>query len=414
MTLAAPSRTMRVAPSLLLALLFMAVCLPTGSIFGLNVKIIAFGAFAAAFLLYLVLHSVNWLTPGELVFLCLFGASLCFWSLVALLNGQSEVTDVLHQLRDIASTVVIAWLCISFVRRGHLRAESVITTVVYAIAVLSLLKLALVAATFGWHIDPIEVLESVFGEGAIVGGSIAFSLTRVEFSSDIIGSLALFAILCPSVSGVRFRRVSIVFLVSVLLTSGLLAYARYIWFLEIFAVVAAMIIERRIKLLVTLILAATPITYVSYELLQPLLEARLFSDATIDSDRTRLEQSRALIEEIKARPVFGKGLGTHVSRLIRSEQNRYSYELQWLSLFMQLGVVGIMGILFLVGAAARDLLASRHPAKIWLVLFFTFWLLSGWTNPHLTSSFAGAAFGVFMAMFYRMRTQFLPPLEKSL
>jgi len=70
---------------------------------------------------------------------------------------------------------------------------------------------------------------------------------------------------------------------------------------------------------------------------------------------------------------------------------------------MQFGFLGICGIMVLIAASARDLLRARHPAKPWLMALFALWLLSGWTNPHLTSSFAGATFGMFMALFYSIR-----------
>lgn len=125
-------------------------------------------------------------------------------------------------------------------------------------------------------------------------------------SPDIVGSFALFAILCPSVSGLRLRRVSVVLLVIVLLASGLLAYSRYIWLLEGFAVVVAMIIERKFKLLAAVTLAAILFASMSYETLQPVIKGRFFSSQTTDSDLTRVEQSQGLVNEIKTRPLFGK------------------------------------------------------------------------------------------------------------
>jgi hypothetical protein len=397
------SRSKPLAAFLLQAMLLIAVCLPTGSIFGLNVKIPTFAIFAAVFLFYLATHSAKWLASAELIFLALFTAGLCFWGLLAIFHGEADTSQVFLHFKDIASTVVLAWLCIFFVRKHLLRPEDVITAVVYGTIVLAAVKLILIAATLGAGIDPIQALQNVFGDDALVGGSIVFGLTRVEFSSDIIGSFALFAILCPSISGVRLRRIVIPFIVLILLASGFLAFARYIWFLEAVAIVAAMIIERRFKWLAVAALGIASVAYVYFEALQPLVEARFFSEQTSDSDLIRIEQSKALLNEIRARPLFGRGLGTHVNAVIRNDQNRYSYELQWMSLTMQFGAVGIAWVLFLIAASTRDLLASRHRAKPWLIVLFALWILSGWTNPHLTSSFAGATFGMFMALFYKIR-----------
>lgn len=390
---------------LLQALLLIAVCLPTGSIFGLNVKIPAFGLFSLALALYIVTRSSKWITTDEFIFLALFTGALAFWGLVAIFRGQSQTSQVFLQLKDIGSTVILAWLCLFFLRRNLLRPEDVIKPIVYGIVALAVMKIALIAVTLVLKIDPIQLLGNVFGDDALVGGSIAFGLSRIEFSSDILGSFVLFALLCPSVSGVRFRRITIAFFALVLLASGLLAFARYIWFLEAFAIVAATIIEGRFKLLVLGAFAMIGVAYFYYQELQPVFEERFFSDQVSDSDLIRMEQSKALVSAIETRPFLGKGLGAHVNAVIRNSEDQYSYELQWLSLTMQFGFAGLVAILLMIFASARDLLASHHPAKFWLLALFILWLFSGWTNPHLTSSFAGATFGMFMAFFFKLRYQ---------
>jgi hypothetical protein len=404
MPLSTPSSKPLVA-YLLQFMLMIAVCLPTGSIFGLNVKIPAFAVFLVVFAFYLSTHSTKWLEASDLIFLACFIAAVCFWAVIAIVHGQSPTSQIFLQLKDIASTVILAWLCIFFVRHQLLQPIGIIKPVVYGTIALAVMKLFLIAVTIGPKIDPIQLIGEVFGEDALVGGSMAFGLTRVEFSSDIIGSFALFAILCPSTTQLRFRPFIKFCAVAVLLASGLLAFARYIWFLEFVAIVAALVLERRLKLLAIALVALTPLTFIYYEALQPLVEARFFSDQVSDSDLIRVEQSKALLDAIQNRPIIGKGLGTHVNEVIRNQQNQYSYELQWLSLSMQFGALGLCGILILVAASARDLFAARHPAKPWLILLFALWLLSGWTNPHLTSSFAGATFGMFMALFYGIRYQ---------
>jgi len=128
-----------------------------------------------------------------------------------------------------------------------------------------------------------------------------------------------------------------------------------------------------------------------------------FVRAAESSDTGRTEQARALWGEIKARPILGKGMGAHVATDSRTITQKYSYELQWLAFLMQFGIMGVIGILLLVAASTRDLVMAKHPAKPWVLLLFVLWLLESLTNPHITSSYAGAAFGLFMAMFYRMR-----------
>jgi hypothetical protein len=84
----------------------------------------------------------------------------------------------------------------------------------------------------------------------------------------------------------------------------------------------------------------------------------------------------------------------------------------------------MMGLLILVGLSACDLVLAKHPAAPWMWIVFLVWLFSGFTNPYLTSSYAGGTFGLFMAMFHRMRNMsqsgesrpalLLPVLRQSL
>ncbi|HEX3821924.1 MAG TPA: O-antigen ligase family protein [Candidatus Sulfotelmatobacter sp.] len=388
---------------MLLLLLFTAVCLPTGSIFGLNVKAALFVVFVVALAWFLVTHSSDWPTLSEQIFLGIFISCACFWAIIAIYHGESDTKQIFLELKDIATTVLIAWFCYFFLRRKLLQPESVITSVICAAVTVGFIKLALILCVLILRVEPVSLIESVFGEASLVSGEIGLGLTRLGFSSDIVGGFALFAVLCPSVSGVRLRRSFVALCVFMLLVSGLLSYARYVWITDLFAIVAALVIERRVKVLLLSALVVGIVAGTSFEALNPLFAARFSSEQTSESDLIRIEQSKALWDEIEARPVFGKGIGQHALGLIRNEQNPYSYELQWMSLLMQLGLVGVGAILVLFVAAARDLLAVRGPAKFWLAALYLLWLLGSWTNPYLISSFAGATFGMFLAMFYRMR-----------
>ncbi len=391
------------AATLLLLLLFAAVCLPTGSIFGLNVKVALFLVCGTSFAWFVTFNSSQWPTLSEQGFLGILAACLCFWALLAIFHGESETKQIFLEMKDIASTVLIVWLCSFFLRRKLLRPESVISAVIYAAVTVGFIKIALILGVLLLRINPVGLIESAFGEGSLVTGEIGLGLTRLTFSSDIVGAFALFAILCPSVSGVRLRRGLVALGVIMLLASGLISYSRYVWFTDLFAIVAALLIERRLKALLFSVLAVGIVAVASFEVVGPLFIARFSSDQVSDSDQIRIEQSQALWNEIEARPVLGKGIGQHALGVIRNDQNRYSYELQWMSLLMQTGIVGVGAILLLIVAAARDLLAVRGPVKFWLAALYVLWLLASWTNPYLISSFAGVAFGMFLAMFYRMR-----------
>src|SRR5262249_50270546 len=154
---------------------------------------------------------------------------------------------IFFEMKDIATTVLIAWFSHFFLRRKLLRPESVVGWIVSAAVTVGFLKLALILGVFIFRIDPIGLIESAFGEGSLTSGEIGLGITRLAFSSDVVGCCALFAILCPGVSGLRLRRGVLALSVIMLLASSLISYSRYIWFVDLFAIVAALVLERRWK-----------------------------------------------------------------------------------------------------------------------------------------------------------------------
>jgi hypothetical protein len=190
---------------------------------------------------------------------------------------------------------------------------------------------------------------------------------------------------------------------SIVLVSSFIAFSRYIWFLLAIAILAAIIIERDWKMPLIIALAALTLGTSFTDFFNSAGEARFVSDASQISDDLRVEQSKALTAAFLRRPILGAGIGAHTNAVIRDETLSYSYELQWLAFLMQFGILGMSGILLLIGFSARDLVMASHPAKLWLTLLFLLWLASGFTNPYMTSSFAGGTFSLFLAMFYRIR-----------
>jgi hypothetical protein len=387
---------------LFLVQLFLAVCLPAGSLYGLSLKTITFVLFFVLFVLDLATMRYSF-SHREIIFVAVVTACLCFWSLEGLFRGQGYSDQVLLQLRAIAMAISVAFLSIFAIRRGLVKAQTLIAVIIYGMFAVSAVKVVLVAASFFSNIDAIQITHSLFGEETHATPQI-LGLVRLDFAADSVGAFALFALLAPSVSGVRFSRMSKLFIsIIVVLGSGFLTYARAIWFIYVACIFVAMIVERSWKAMALTILAALVVGACLYDVFGVVYADRFVAQAE-SSDMGRAEQARALMAEIKVRPILGKGMGAHHDTDTRDLKEKYSYELLWLAFLMQFGIVGEIGIFILVAASARDLLRAKHPAKPWVLLVFALWLLENCFNPHMTSSFAGATFGLFMAMFYRMRT----------
>jgi hypothetical protein len=179
-----------------------------------------------------------------------------------------------------------------------------------------------------------------------------------------------------------------------------LAYSRFIWLTYVVSIFAAMIVQRSWKTMAVTVLAALLLGVACYDVFNTVFEARFVTEAEL-SDVGRIDEARVLMVEIKARPILGKGMGAHPNSGVETQS--HIYLLEWLGFLMQFGIVGLIGILLLVAASTRDLVMAKHSAKPWMFLLFALWLLESCTNAAIGLSFSGAAFGLFMAMFYRMR-----------
>src|SRR5205823_2575573 len=139
--------------------------LPTGSVYGLNVKIICFAACFALFALHAAINSERFSCKEALLGVGIVTA-FAFWSVVSILNGQGKVDQILDQLKAMVSTIFIAWLSIFLIRRGMLRAELVIRVMVYGLFVVSLAKVALIGSALVLGFDPISIVQTIFGESS--------------------------------------------------------------------------------------------------------------------------------------------------------------------------------------------------------------------------------------------------------
>jgi hypothetical protein len=398
-----------ISSGLFQALLFLAVFLPAGSVFGLpNIKVLALGLFLV-FLIVYAFANHDGPSPADVVFLLLVSSCIILWSLVGVFNGQGNSSEIFSQAKDITSTILLAWASYFVIRKNIVRPETVIRAVIYGCFALSAMKLAVIAAALSHDVDVAEKVQAAFGEFSFVSGPLVPGLFRLDFPSDILQPFALFALLAPKVSGIRFGRIWTLVMLLAMLPSGFFAFSRYTWGVYVVAVLAALIVQRNWKVLVVTVVAALAFYGAYRDVFSVVFESRFLSEGTEISDYGRIEQAKAMIDEVERRPILGKGMGSHTTVVSTFGSHSYAYEIQWLALLMQFGVVGLAAILLLIWASMRDLIAARHFAKLWLCLLYLLWLLASFTNSHLTSSFAGAAFALFMAMFYKVR--YSAPIE---
>lgn len=123
--------------------------------------------------------------------------------------------------------------------------------------------------------------------------------------------------------------------------------------------------------------------------------AGLFEGPFGDASTTkRVQQAPELLDGFSENPVFGSGLGgTLSSDFVRSEDNPWSFELTYLQILFQMGLVGLITLVTVLGYVLSRGLANLR------VIYPTSWmslagisavvgvLAASATNPYLFSSF---------------------------
>jgi len=135
----------------------------------------------------------------------------------------------------------------------------------------------------------------------------------------------------------------------------------------------------------------------------PFIEQRYNDPGSQKSDDLRLQQSEALLQTMDENLLFGHGLGSFAYKMIRTPTAPYSYEVQWLEIFYQMGLVGLLFVLGLMTFSVAPLLQSRWQEALPLLVLFGFSQLAGFANPALfgRASSVGFAFAYCLGILIR-------------
>lgn len=118
------------------------------------------------------------------------------------------------------------------------------------------------------------------------------------------------------------------------------------------------------------------------------------------SDSTRELQYIYLISYIKENYILGFGLGGYAWECIRSNNHLWQYELEYLALFMQLGVIGFLLVVinFVYYFLNRLLNNYDKKYKIPMLCSFLFWVIT----PFQSSLFIGTVSGLILITIYSL------------
>lgn len=240
----------------------------------------------------------------------------------------------------------------------------------------------------------ISFMRSAFNM-SLVPGTIPGGFIRLQTSIDIIPIfLMLFVLFYNRLNQDKLRFTKVFILVVILNT--IIAYSRVQFAVLLLPLSYYFAFFFSPKKKIYLFFFAIITIAVSYDVLALLIEDRFFSQASSESDRIRIVQIHFLIDKWLQSPLIGFGCGGYDWRLIRNKASFYSYEVQWLQMLMQFGIIGLS--LYLVPFVClfkKVFVNTIDIDKATQVAGFIVFLLMGFTNPYIIGRPAGILFLLF-------------------
>ena len=242
------------------AYIFMLILLPSGSIFGINVKVLCF------LLLLPMAAQVSFarkqMTVERVVMLLSVPAILLLWAFLSQLY-EFDATQAFAQYKDVMVTICTCWFASVLCDSDRDDTLFLLRWVIYAEVVTSSLKIALLIYAFTRGIPVsvlIETIHSVFAV-QLMPFDFEMALGRIQFISDNVIPICIFAILCyRNVLSLRAGRTLLMLLV--LVVSDLFSFSRYLWAFTVMALVLGLILGKKDRFQAILLAILTSITAV--------------------------------------------------------------------------------------------------------------------------------------------------------
>ena len=374
----------------------VSLLLPSGSVFGVNVKIWLVVFVSVVVALNVVLRgTIN--SPWLLAVLA-FAALLAWGLLMAVLRGVQDGRSLASQAIALLSVFSVFMLLAYVVLSGALSEGRALRQVATVVVVYSLAKVLVATLLLLrlWSLE--EVLAAValvFGVGFIRLDTGA--LIRVNFPADFVLPIMLLYMIAGwgRGEGIRemprwWRVVGVASMVGAIVA----AYSRYLWFATgLLLFYWYLVTTPRGKAWhvgsLMAFAATVPILW------GPVAE-RFVGGAAASSDNVRREILGVITDKISEYPLTGRGLGFYIEGLVRIPGSPWYYEFQWLALWMQFGLIGLLAILLLCAPLLNGMRVSTTGVGI--ALAYLVWLGSGLVNGFLLTSSAGIVFFIYWAM----------------
>jgi hypothetical protein len=375
-------------------LLVFSVVLPTGSLFEIPFK-------QLAYLATLTLLVVFWgqgkviIDRWVLLVSILFSGFTLFFVLIGAF--QSDLFGlVLREASGVFTAVTVVLLILTCIASGLISNERVVAYVFYGTFLFALWKVALAFSLVLRIVSFSQVYNFLIDQAGyrivssgIFGGLVRINLIVYDFLVTLMLVILLTAPRClthiPKIHRAAFALVASACIV--------FAFSRLLFGLVLLGFIYYFIfhLNFRAKLAVCFFLIFTAILSANW--LVGAFEQRFRSHEATASDSIRTDQIVALVNEWSKSPLIGHGFGAYSKSVIRDPQVPYSYEVQWVGFLAKLGSVGVSILLLMVGSLYWKILAGTRSKEHYILLMtLSAFVLGGLSNQYLASSASGVVY----------------------
>lgn len=279
---------------------------------------------------------------------------------------------------------------------------------VYITLLICVLDLVYILDRIGVITLPFDLNTSIFGASAINSDKVEFRITNQSsliFLLPYIMSLLMF-------NGFKSRNEKFLLLITIFLgiIVAILSGRRALQGIVVLAFVIIQVIIRlkKKKILInkinpvkslTQMLIALILIFITYswfsevlgleDLFQSVSNTFLSAfDISTSSGDTRVTQVSMLINEWKSSPIFGHGLNSYVEEYTRSSTTPWSYEMVYIAMLSQTGIVGVILFLFTVIFVIKKIYkrikndnSMESSCFLAILVGFICFIIAGATNP---------------------------------
>lgn len=396
-------------------LIFVSIALPSGTLFGVPLKYMAFGLSVVSLLVLWTRHKVpfdRWL----LTFAAFVVVFVAFFVLVGLFQGTAGPPFILKEATGFFTTIFIVLMVLIAKAQGTIDDRDIARYTFYGALVFATWKSAIVFGLVS-KVLTYDAVSAFFMEQAgyrlvssgIFGGWVRINLIIYDF----IVAFMLFLVPAYPQLFERVPRVLRLFFIAIGSACLIFAFSRLLFGLELVLILFAFFFRYRKSTRIILAVLTLVLVSAASPWLEGAFEQRFKSSGNEASDSLRSQQIDALVDAWTRVPLLGGGFGFHAKSLVRDPTAPYNYEVQWIGFLAKLGVVGILCLSLLVAAMYLNIFKGPVVAEHYVIAFtLSCFVLGGFTNQYLVTSGSGVFYCLILSLasYFRSRkAAALPP-----